>query len=361
MARAATGQRNGVPTADIDVRLVGDNVAIGHPGGLGFFYERATKELECADITFGNLEWPLTAPEAYDPTRLGRPKGHMQPSDAQALVRAGFDVVSTANNHMMDHGVEAMLGTLDILDANGIAHSGAGRDLAAAHLPAIVERKNVRVAFLSYTAVFLMPSHPLDEPPDLPQMATLRATTTYAIPHKLTDQPGSPPVIHSSAHPDDLAAVERDIRDAKRNAHAVVVSWHWGVSGGYRHRTSYQEQVGRACVDAGADIVIGHHPHVLQGIERYKRGIICYSLGNFVFWRFTDPGPNHDPYTVVVDARIGEDGVRSCAFLPIVHNARWQPEAATGERAIGVLEMLRAGSRDLGSSFALRDGAIVIE
>lgn len=346
--------------ADIGVRLVGDNVAIGHPGGLAFFYEQAARQLAAADITFGNLEWPLTAPEGYDPTRFGRPAGHMEPADGAALASAGFDIVSTANNHMMDHGAEAMLATLGILDAHGIAHSGSGCDLAAARRPAIVERKGVRVAFLSYTAVFLMPSHPLEEPADRPQMATLRGTTRYEVPHKLTDQPGTPPVIYSAARPEDLEAVERDIRAAKREAHAVVVSWHWGVSGGHRRRADYQEQVGRACVDAGASIVVGHHPHVLQGIERYKDGIICYSLGNFVFWRFGDPGTNHDPYTVIVDARIDEGGLRSCSFLPIVHNARWQPEPVTGERAIGVLEIIRRESRDLGSSFELRDGAIVL-
>jgi poly-gamma-glutamate synthesis protein (capsule biosynthesis protein) len=219
----------------------------------------------------------------------------------------------------------------------------------------------VKVAVLAYTAVFIMPRHPYPEPPDRPQMATLRVTTSYETQHRVFDQPGTPPITLTTPNPEDLETVRRDIVAAKTLADVVVVSWHWGVSGGYRRRVPYQQEVGRACIDAGASIVVGHHPHMLQGIERYRDGLICYSLSNFVFWRFTDPSANHDPFTIIVDARLAKGGLRSASFIPLTYTDRWQPQLADADGARAVLECLRRESRELGTSLRLRDGRIELE
>jgi poly-gamma-glutamate capsule biosynthesis protein CapA/YwtB (metallophosphatase superfamily) len=346
----------------VSVRLVGDNVAIGHPGGLAFFYQRIASELAPADIRFGNLEWPITDGPGEDPATFGRPPGHMLPDDAQALATVGFDVVSVANNHIMDRGPDAMLRTLHFLDAHGIAHCGAGPTAAEAHRPAIVLRNRVRIAFLAYTAVFIESSHPIADAPDRPQMATFRVDTSYDVPHKLFEQPGTPPVSVTTPRPDDVATLEADIRAARAISDAVVVSWHWGVSGGFRNRVPYQAEVGHRCIDAGASVVVGHHPHVLQGVERYNGGLICYSLGNFVFWRYRKPPiDRHDPYSFIVDARLGAGGLESAALVPVNINDEGQPEPATAEQAVTVWEAVRRESRAFATDLRLRDGRIEVE
>jgi poly-gamma-glutamate capsule biosynthesis protein CapA/YwtB (metallophosphatase superfamily) len=205
--------------------------------------------LSAADFAFVNLESPLsnlgTRQTWKDVTFEGDP--HM----AAAIASAGIDVVTMANNHAMDYGSVALLDTIARLKKVHVAVTGAGATAAAAYAPAILTHNGVKVAFLGYSDV-------------LP--------VGYIA--------GSGPGIAPARS--DMTRVIEDIRAAKAKADFVVVAFHWGVE---RDQTPNADQIaeGHAAIDAGADLVMSSHPHVLQGVEAYHGGLIAYSLGDFVF------------------------------------------------------------------------------
>ena len=168
---------------------------------------------------------------------------------------AGIDLVTLAANHIGDGGTQGVMNTLRVLDSAHIAHVGAGADLPAAHLPAIVQRGGQRIAVLGYT----------DVPP-------IEYAATAA-------RPGSAWLSHDDP---TYAALREEIRDAKAQADLLVVMTHWGIE--YEDRPREVEvAAARAMVEAGADIIIGDHPHWVQSVELYKGAYITYSVGNFVF------------------------------------------------------------------------------
>lgn len=247
------------PAATITIAAVGDIMLGGTAGPelqqLGYDYPFVYMKPLWADsaLVFGNLEGPLTA----------RTEGKAQkqyvfrsPPErvAAALFAAGIRAVSLANNHTLDYGADGLADTVAALNATGIAHAGAGADSRAARTPAYVEANGKRIALLAYSAT-------------LPEEFFAGATT-----------PGT-----AFAHE---AHVSADVVAARARADIVLVSFHWGREGSTELR-DYQTKLGRIAIDAGAHAVLGHHPHILQGIERYRNGIIFYSLGNFVFGSYS--------------------------------------------------------------------------
>ncbi|MBX3274800.1 MAG: CapA family protein [Sandaracinaceae bacterium] len=204
-----------------------------------------------AEIAFANLETPLStehAPMRGDPPRLGAP-----PEAAGALARAGIDVLSVANNHAWDQRAEGLVETVAALEAAGIASVGAAPDEEDAPGPIVIERAGVRVAFVAFTDV--LQGHPGTRRPPL-RVATW-----------------------------DERRARRALERARARADLVVASMHWGL--GYRHDDrSEQRSAAAALVRHGADLVLGHGPHVLQRVERVSspRGeaLVVYSLGNLV-------------------------------------------------------------------------------
>ncbi len=339
--------------------LVGDMVATEHPGGLRFFLEKAGPELRQGQIVYGNLEFPITDRGQYDPSKSWVQGRRMKPEDVHALSEAGFHVVSMANNHMMDFGPEGMLQTIELLDSRNIIHCGAGRNLAEARRPAILERDGVRVAFLSYTSVFI-PSFPASK--EKPGVAAFRVESAY-MPHpRAPEQPGIPPIVLTFPNRDDLDAVLEDIRNVKAKADIVVVAWHWGVSQGYRKRVSYQMEVGRACIDASADLIVGHHPHALLGVEVYKKGVICYSLGNFIFWSGRPPGQSHDLQSLMLDCEITKKKLRRILLRPVLISAEYQPEVIRETGSVKkILQVLIKDSEEFKTSFRHEDDSLVLD
>lgn len=203
--------------------------------------------LKSADLTFGNLEGPISK----NGTKVGSIYSfEANPKSVEGLIYSGFDVVSVANNHIWDYGGEAFKDTLKILKENNISYVGGGFTYDEAHTPVIKEVNGTKIAYLGYTN--LLP----------PFLGTKGDKLSVAFPDE-----------------DQLAL---DIHNAKRLADIVVVSFHWGNE--YEtHHNSFQENLAHIAIDAGADLVVGHHPHVIQEIEKYKDGYIAYSLGNFVF------------------------------------------------------------------------------
>ncbi|MES2441336.1 MAG: CapA family protein [Pseudomonadota bacterium] len=239
--------------------------------------------LHGADLVFGQLETSFAdrgvrLPQARHAVLTG-------PEGAAAVGRAGYDVISFAGNHCLDWGNDAFFETIAHLEAAGVAVAGVGKDIAAARTPVIsVLGDGTRVATLAYSSILPM-SYWAEE--RRPGCAPMRAHTIYEqIEH---DQPGTPPRIHSYPHRDDLAAMEADIRAAKAQADIVLVSHHWGIHFVRASIADYQRDVARAAIAAGADAILGHHAHILKGIELIDGKPVFYSLCNFATDLRMDP------------------------------------------------------------------------
>jgi poly-gamma-glutamate capsule biosynthesis protein CapA/YwtB (metallophosphatase superfamily) len=281
-------------------------------------FEEVRKVTREADVFLVNLECPFTeAGEQVDKNFSFRAR----PELVAALNAGGVDVVSLANNHVMDYGSDGLDDTLSTLDNEGIRHFGAGVTLAGAREPAIVEIKGVRIAFLGY--LFLGEQHP--EPYEI--FAT-------------DDQPGA------AGHYDNMARlqsmIEEDIQSAKEHADHVIPFFHWGREG-QADPMPYQVALAHAAIDAGASAVLGSHPHNLQGIEVYDGAPIAYSLGNFVFGGRWNPP---DKRTALLELKLSKTGVTSTTVIPAFTDRfpkePFQPYIVQGSEA-AVLKTYLAG------------------
>lgn len=301
-------------TAALELVNVGYDYPFVHVGDL----------LRGADLAFGNLEGPLTRRgSAQSKQYVFRSPPELV---APALARAGFDVVSLANNHTLDYGVEGLHDTIQGLERAGIRHSGAGDNLADARKPALLEANGTRVAVLSYSLTF---------------------------PEEFWAGPAKPGT--AFGHEEQVRA---DVAAARKRADVVLVSFHWGQEGNPELRP-YQRQLGRAAIDAGAAAVIGHHPHVLQGIEHYRGGVILYSLGNFVFGSYSAQATR----SAIAVLTLRDGRVRELALHPIdVNNFEvvFQPRLLSGRAADEVVENLQRYSQPLGTVIQNRGGVAVL-
>lgn len=294
-------------------RSIGDRI---QRYGVSDPFQSVAVALRQADVAFANLESPISdRGAAADKDFVFR----APPLAVQSLADAGLDVVSFANNHALDYGLEAFLDTLAALEGAGIAAAGAGEDVDAARRPALLSAPGLRLAFLAY----------VNTPDD--SVSGFSAAGTAAGPAKAG-------VAWATAQ-----AVAQDVARAAQVADIVVVSLHAGFE--------YQEvpndlQIGlaHAAIDAGADVVLGHHPHVLQGIEEYGGGLISYSLGNFLFdFDATDYAHAGLPsrLSVILRIRLGRDGVRGYEYLPVViDEVEGRPRLVSGEEAGPVEERM---------------------
>lgn len=266
--------------------------------------------LRSSDLTIGNLECALATG--------GRPVEKMYtfraaPRTAAALAAAGFDIIGLANNHAGDFGPEALLETIAALQRHGIAPVGAGRERADARRFLLVECGSppMTVALLAFSNM-------------LPK--SLFATRT---------RPGTNP-----AYGD---AMREDIGRARAEADFVVVLFHWGDELGATP-SQKQRRVAAIAADAGADLVVGAHPHVLQGLELRGRTLIAYSLGNFLF-----PSRGDCRLTALLRCRPGRDGSARVELTPCVVEG-FRPRLADGDERGHVLARLRRLSAALGCS-----------
>lgn len=317
-------QPAGDDTASVTILAVGD-VMMGasmepaiREHGADHPFAATAQVIRRADIAICNLEAPFGT--------KGKPFKKrftflVPPSYAGALARAGFDAVAMANNHLMDYGAEPLKATIRILDSLGIAHSGAGMDLSEARRPAVVERNGLKVAFLSYSKVY---------------PAEFWATSRRA-----------------GTAPGEERYVAEDVAAAKKRADLVVVSFHWGAELMDTPK-QYQRELARLSIDSGADLVLGHHPHILQGMESYKGRLIAYSLGNFAF------GSRSRKCTesVMLEVRLARGGPREARIIPVcVDNLKtnFQPAIVSGEAGRAILANLLRISKPLGLEFAPTD------
>lgn len=220
-------------------------------GGIsGVLDEQYLNEIEQADYFVANEEFPFSdrgtaAPDKQFTFRL-------LPEQVHIFQEIKLDLVSLANNHALDFGREALIDTINTLDQAGISHIGAGNNLDQAKAPVIEEIEGIKVGFLGATRVIPVPEW--------------AATANY-------------PGMLSTYDP---ATLIEAIKELKAQCDYVVVYVHWGIEREEKPE-DYQQTLGQQYIDAGADLVVGSHPHVLQGVEFYKGKPIVYSLGNFIF------------------------------------------------------------------------------
>jgi poly-gamma-glutamate synthesis protein (capsule biosynthesis protein) len=253
-------------------------LALGDVGAnraeAGTIFRGCELALHAGDLTFAQLETTVTERGARAPN--ARLAMRAPPAMARAARAAGIDVMSFAGNHCLDWGYEAFSDTLTHMQAAGVALCGAGATLAQARRPALLDRRGVRFAFLAYSSI--LPEGYRAEA-NKPGCAPMRALTLYEqIEH---DQPGTPARAITHAHRGDLAALLADIRAARAQADLVFVSLHWGIHMVECVIADYQREVAHAAVEAGAHAIIGHHPHILKGVEFHRGAPVFYSLGNF--------------------------------------------------------------------------------
>ena len=231
-----------------------------------------------ADLAFANLEggyaddWDR-APSAGVPL-VSTPKFVDHVADA------GLTVLSLANNHSVDGGYPTLLGTRQLLHDRGVATAGAGRDETEAHQPALRATERGTIAVLGYAAVF---PHGYEARPGWPGLAPLRGYTHYTPWEENEWNPGLLPRVTTTPHEGDVTALREDIAACRQQADVVLVSVHWGDFTRPFTITDHERRLARLAVDAGADGVLGHHHHLLRGVEFYRGRPIFYGLGHFVF------------------------------------------------------------------------------
>jgi hypothetical protein len=312
------------PSGPAPVTVTGGGDVIGGFGvsgvvasvGSGLFHSIAPY-FKASDFGFVNLESPLTYggdPQGWKDVII---KGN--PALAPAMAKSGINVVTMANNHAGDMGDSGLLDSFNFCKKAGITVVGAGKNLKAAQAGAVLKTAGAKTAFLGFSDVL-----PLGYP----------ATST---------SPGTSPGRSS------LSAVKANIRAAAKKADYVFVGWHWNLE--YKRAPSALESSeGKAAIDAGADIVFAHHPHLLDGVQAYHGGLICYSLGNLVFSGFA----GETAQTVLVKATVTPHAI-DAKLIPVQISGSGVPTVATGSTGLGILQRVKSLSATLGTTVRIAD------
>ncbi|EEL84595.1 Capsule biosynthesis protein capA [Bacillus cereus AH1272] len=253
--------------------------------GTDYVFRHVSPYLKSSDYVSGNFEHPVLLEGKKNYQKLDK-NIHLgaKKEAVQAVKDAGFTVLNLANNHMTDYGAKGTLDTLKAFKEADLDHVGAGENLKDAKHVVYQDVNGVRVATLGFTYAFVPGS-----------IATKK-------------QPGV-----LSMNPDVLFEQISKAKDPKKGkADLVVVNTHWGQE--YDNEPSpRQEALAKAMIDAGADIIVGHHPHVLQSFDVYKQGVIFYSLGNFVF----DQGWTRTKDSALVQYHLRNNGTAILDVIPL--------------------------------------------
>lgn len=273
-------------------------------------FHYVAEKLSAADIAIGSLD--STVSDQSDPEPCPSSMNLIGPENmALGLEYAGFDVITTATNHIKDCGElgfrcnnMALFDTLTVLRSHGIQPTGAGRDVYEARKPAIIEVKGIRFAFLGINQI--------DE-------------RVWATPNEAGTAPLSE---------EWIAQVKMDIRDAKRQADVVVVLPQWGIE--YAPQPEpYQRDWAREFINAGATLVVGNHPHIIQPVEEFENGAVFYALGNFVF----DQKQDYRREGVVLETSFRGSQLLSWKLHPIsIDYFTYQPSWVSGDYAKEILQ-----------------------
>jgi len=293
------GEQENFDDSEINLFFVGD-IMLGRgveyminkqgKGDFKFSFLKIASELQKSDILFANLEGPISDRGV----RVGSIYSfRFKPEAVDGLVYGGFDILSLANNHMLDYQRIALEDTMNILKENNIDYVGAGFNKEEAFSLKIKEIKNTRIGFLAYTN--LGPGN-----------------------WKAGEKNSGMAWISEN----DIGEIAEDIKKSKKEVDILIISLHAGEE--YEENpTSFQTSFAMNCIENGADLVVGHHSHVVQKIERYNDGWIAYSLGNFIF----DQGFSEETMkSIILKVAIKDKKIKEISSEDIKINKYFQPD-----------------------------------
>lgn len=321
-----------------------------HFRSAGDGFESVLEELKQSDVVVVNLEMPLSRRGYRVPKFANYRCDPEMIDDVKAVL--GADAVSMANNHMMDWGPTAMLDTVQACERVGIAHSGAGPDIDAAFAPAVVNSNGKRIEILSAACTLPVEA---DAAVDKPGIAPVRVKFSFEVDLGLvSEQPGTVPEVHTWIEDQTMEDLRGRIREMKARADVAIVIMHWGVPSPWLAPsqgplTEYQRPLAHEIIDAGADLIIGNHPHAINPVEMYQGKCICYSMGNFVY---VDIWPFMGPESILARLSLQSGTVE---LIPIVLNQQGIPHRATGDEATRILTRLQEMSSPLGTDIAIQN------
>ncbi len=278
--------------------------------GSDYPFDSTRTLIKNSDLAIANLEAPFVL--------QGKPFNkkftfHVPPEYVTGPVKAGFDVLTLANNHILDYGLEGLLTTLQTLDSMQIKYCGAGKNINEAEKPCIITFNNWCIGFFAFSLTY--------------------PAEFWAKRNK----PGT-------AYP-NLERIESNMKEIKNYCDLIVVAFHWGGEL-KNYPKPYQIFYAHKVIDYGADIVIGHHPHVQQGIEFYNGKFIAYSLGNYVFGSYS----RRVSFSIILRLRYDNIGLLYAEVIPIdVFNPRihFCPTIIRGEQRLNIIKRLNTISLGL--------------
>lgn len=321
------------PGAQILEIIAGGDVMIGHwtqsylqKYGSDYPFREIEHLLSGNDIVFANLEAPFA--DSGEITIEKQFTFKVPTKHVRGLKQAGFNVMSLANNHILDYGFNGLQQTLQALDSAKIQHAGAGFSIAEAWEPALLKTPAGRVAILAFSMTFPKEFWATDS----------TGGTAYPYEDKLRD------------------ALNR----LQNSADFTIVSFHWG-----KEKSSvpkqYQQYFARLAIDHGADLVIGHHPHVLQGFELYHGKLIAYSLGNLAFSAYSRSAVNSALLRIVLS---GDGNHLYSQIIPLnVDNieVEFQPKIAAELRKNQIITHLDTLSRELTGRDIISENGLIFD
>ena len=352
-------------TADtLTMFCVGDLV-VGSDADKYFDFVRPV--LKTGDIVLGQLEHPYTTrhPEAVASER--------DPENLKSLISAGFNVLTLAGNHLADVSIFGIEDTIGWLKENNVSYVGAGMNISEARRPVVIERKGTRFGFLDYNCVGPKETWASQEKAGC---AYVKIITHYELDYAT---PGGPPNIYTWAEPETLNNMIDDIRNLRPQCDVLIVSLHKGIGHVPIKLAAYEQQVSYAAIDAGADVVVGHHAHILRGIELYKGKVIFHGLCNLVTYRpglapkasedpnswvrkrreifGFEPDPEYPTYpfhpeaknTIIGKCLIKDKKIVQTSYLPCFVNKQGQPEVLKRDaRGEAVFEYMKRITKEAG-------------
>ena len=318
-----------------------------------FLLELTSESLKSADILVGQCEITYSnTPVSTITDRIPKPRDL---DVMEGLISAGFNVMTLAGNHVWDLGKPGIEDTIEWLRDRSVAITGAGLNLEEARIPAIVQRNDVIFGFLSYNCVGPTETWASRYKSGC---AYVNIITHYELDHAT---PGGIPTAYIGIELDSLEMMQDDIKKLRSQCDVLVVSFHKGLVHTPITVMNYERHLSYAAIDAGADLIIGHHAHILHGIEHYKGKVIFHSLGNYaVSLRMTvdptqgaeqwalrrkklfgfEPDPEYPTYpfhpeaihTIIAKCYIEEKKIAKVNYIPCLVNKKSQPEILKNDK-----------------------------
>jgi len=299
--------------------------------GVDYLFDKVRDQLNGGDVVIGNLEGLLSAQVKRrtkpDPTFCGLPEF------AAALARNGFHVINVANNHTLEHGPELFLETIQILEQAGLKICGLRDKTGNYHSkPVILQIKRKKIGILGYNWVGVDYFPTTDA--YIAQCHDGLVNYTWE-----REQRRNIEELTTNSH------AKEDIKRLREEVDIVVLAAHWGFE--FVIVPSYYLTLeAHELIDAGVDVIVGTHPHVLQGMEVYKKGVISYSLGNFIF----DSRGKALRHTAILEVVIDGDRPMLQRYKPLFINSNFQPQAPTRAQRLFIESLIVRSNECLAST-----------